>query len=876
VKNDFCDIADLQNEADVEALVAEPLIKALGYTDEDHNIRRKASIQEFKVGKGSKASLYRPDYILSVGGNPAVVVDAKAPTADLDAWEYQCASYCLELNKAYDYNPVHYFILTNGIKTTLYQWDVKRPLVALDFADLDKAGAKFAELRSVVSRAAVIAHSSSLRAHLDDSVFELRTVSLPELTLKFQRMHQYIWTKEKMSPSAAFEELMKVVFVKIQKDRELHSKLGSDPKPKYSDVVFSTDWVAKQTQNESPINDPLFTNLVKGLEAQVVKKLKKRIFSPSERINLSAETIRWIVKEIENLDFAAMEEDIHGRMFESFLDATVRGRELGQFFTPRDIVDLMVALADLRVSKKDGAETVLDACCGSGGFLIAAMADMVRKADALVGLSNQQREAIRAAIQNESLYGIDAGSNPAIYRIARMNMYLHGDGGSHIYFADALDKKLGHVGRNDLETEDQLTELRSLLLTGGKRFDVILSNPPFSMKYSRDDSYQAGILTQYEIAVDRSRGQLLGSLLSSVMFLERYKDLVAPDGRVLAIIDESVLSGESYAHVREFIRRNFIIVGVVSLPGDAFRRASARVKTSILVLRPRKPKESQPDVFMATATVLGLEDRVARRIGVGRVDLSSKKIKEAARIVQEFQDFSAGQPGPYVVPAANISDRLDVKFCRNDRGRKAATWKKSGYSVTTVGAELALASKRSVKVDPNDIYQFLRVNYDGDVIEGELINGDECSYSTLYVVREWDVLLSNMGVGRGAVGIVPPHHDGKYVSNEYTILTAGSKEEAVYYVNLLRTKEILADILSTTTGMNRGRIKWGNIAGVQVPKYVPGSPEIVALVSELEAFWTAYAAFQTSKRLHVSNVSTALHVDGADAQERWLGFKPPE
>ena len=63
-------------------------------------------------------------------------------------------------------------------------------------------------------------------------------------------MHDYIWSKEKKSPSAAFEELMKVVFVKIQKDKDLY-KSGSKPTPKYKDVVFSTHWISGQTENES-------------------------------------------------------------------------------------------------------------------------------------------------------------------------------------------------------------------------------------------------------------------------------------------------------------------------------------------------------------------------------------------------------------------------------------------------------------------------------------------------------------------------------------------------------------------------------------------------------------------------------------------------
>lgn len=47
-----------------------------------------------------------------------------------------------------------------------------------------------------------------------------------------------------------------------------------------------------------------------------------------------------------------MEEDIHGRMFEAFLDATIRGKDIGQFFTPRDVVSLMVGIGDLRLLKR--------------------------------------------------------------------------------------------------------------------------------------------------------------------------------------------------------------------------------------------------------------------------------------------------------------------------------------------------------------------------------------------------------------------------------------------------------------------------------------------------------------------------------------------
>ena len=132
----------------------------------------------------------------------------------------------------------------------------------------------------------------------------------------------------------------------------------------------------------------------------------------------------------------------------------------------------------------------------------------------------------------------------------------------------------------------------------------------------------------------------------------------------------SVLSGESYRHVREFIREDFIILACIFLPGDAFCRASARVKTSILILRSKKNKKAQGDVFMASAIYVGLEHIIAERIGIPITDLEKQKLKEIGIIVSIFRDFRNGVNGDYVVPVENITSRIDVKFCINDRGRK--------------------------------------------------------------------------------------------------------------------------------------------------------------------------------------------------------------
>jgi type I restriction enzyme M protein len=451
-----------------------------------------------------------------------------------------------------------------------------------------------------------------------------------------------------------------------------------------------------------------------------------------------------------------------------------------------------------------------------------------------------------------------------------MNMYLHGDGGANIFFADALDKKVGLVGKADIETDAQLKVLRKMLLADGRRFDVILSNPPFSLKYSRDSREQHEILNQYKL------GGYDKSLLSSVMFLERYHDLVAKGGRILTVIDDSILSGESYGLVRDFIRENFLIIGIVSLPGDAFRRADARVKTSVLILRPREANDEQGDIFMDKSVYLGLTPKTAKRVGISRQELESEKPKELNQIAARFGSFLDGQPGPYVVKSSRIMGRLDVKHCLGEVGRRRSLWKSKGVTVALLETQLEEATGREVAVDEANEYLLLKVTYDGEVLEAERKFGDECSYRTLYRVEPWDILSSNMGIGRGAIGIVPEYLAGSFVSNEYTILRAKTLADAIYFAGILRTKEILGDILASTTGMNRGRLRWEEMKQIAVPLRDVSDKSIVDAVDALKAQWAAHSVVATSLVGYISKVAKNLKLDGEDSRLRWLAYKPPE
>jgi len=876
----FCKRSDLTNEASVETWFVSKLLAHLGYLPED--IRLKTSLKEYKVGKGSKSALYKPDYVIIVSKFPSLIIDAKATDENIDDWTPQCSSYCLELNKEYPQKPVEYFLLSNGLKTSLYKWDERKAKVDLDFVDFTKDNAKFRALMGYVAKAALQQLANTKRTVIMESEFPFVAVSTEEISNLFVKLHNFIWRTDKKVAAPAFDELMKIVFIKLKKDRELHQKFGTgNIKPKVKDVIFSVSWIKNQTEQTNPINDPLFKNLVLDLEKEIVAKNKKRIFEKEEEITLHPSTIEKIVEDLEHIDFLTIdggEIDVHGRMFERFLSATIRGKDLGQYFTPRDIVELMVKLADIQVSKEKGQyriENVLDACCGSGGFLIRAMQEMMEKAQGLAGVSDEELKKIRKQIVDESIVGIDAGSDPPIYRIARMNMYLHGDGGSKIFFADSLNKNIGQVGKSNLEIDEQLQELRNMLLEKKTKFGVILSNPPFSMTYSRKQREQKDIMDQYDLATYNGTSE---SLLSSLMFLERYRDLVAENGRILAIIDESVLSGEKYKSIRNFIRKTFIIKAIISLPGDAFRRQGSRVKTSILILRLRHSGEQQPEVFMETSMYLGLTEAIAHRIGIDDDELQEGKKAEVQRILKGYGKFERGIKTSTVVDPAALTDRLDVKYYLNQKEipRRKRLWKSKGLTIKPLGQLLTPAKKRTVRVVDDEVYPMLKVTYDGEVLEADIKEGEEMSYSKLNRVHEWDILFSSMGMGRGAIGIVPKYHDGKFVSSEYTILTANSKEEVLFYTTIIRTKDILSDMLSSATGMNRGRIKWTTLSSVEVPVYNAAHHHLSSAVKSLTEYWNRHTQYQTKKAKAIDTVISKLKLEDEKARNRWLSYKPPE
>lgn len=888
-QNLFCSIDDLTNEASVEQFFVNRLLTYLGYTDSQ--IAPKQSLSAHRISLGRKRVNFKPDYALKIRSKVRWICDAKAATEALDPWVGQCASYCLELNRQEPTNPTAYFMLTNGVTTEVYPWDSDQPILTLAFADFVAGSAKLDELTTLLGPQAFSKAPPAKQA----PTFALRRLSISDLNSDFAWAHRYIYKKENLSYGAAFMEFVKIIFLKLLSDRAVHESVNAVVDPDgtvtvpIDEVRFSKHWIEqRETDHPNPLDALQFQHLLQGFETQIQQGLKKRIFQTSERLDLSSESIKALAERLEGADLFSIDADLNGRLFETFLNATLRGKALGQYFTPRSVVKLATQMGQLEATPKH-VDTVLDACCGTGGFLIESLADMWGTIDSNESLSSAEREKLKLQVATQSIYGVDIARDPALARIARINMYLHGDGGSRVYQLDALDKSVRDHTNDTPELVNEKHEFKRLLDAHPDGFaDVVLTNPPFAKEYTRKQGSESELLDEYELAFDHSGAtrRPISTVRSSIMFLERYHDLLRPGGRMVTVIDDGILGSESYGDVRAWLREKFLVRAVVSLPGDAFQRSQARVKTSLVVLEKRTGADQiQPAVFMYYCTSVGVDDSPRQRILPADYTNREQANVEIKRVGQLYRDFQAGKASarPFIVPADAITERMDVKACLPKASRRVDDWQAAGHKVVSLGDLIEPIYRRGAEslrpdgvidtqVEAGEV-QHLRVRYDGFAEPGELIVASDSNYRLLYRVQSGDLVFSHINAIHGAIAVVTDETDGMVVTNEYTVARPKIAMDPRVVWAMVRSPEARADLLLLSTGIGRTRIDWPQASLLQLP--MPTEAVQARIADRIKRSEEAERSAKELRQAAEEDVLSSLDLDSGDARSIIAAFKPP-
>lgn len=215
----------------------------------------------------------------------------------------------------------------------------------------------------------------------------------------------------------------------------------------------------------------------------------------------------------KNIKYIHSAEDYLGRFYGEFMSYSGGdGQSLGIVLTPKHITELFCELADLKPT-----DSVFDPTCGTAGFLIAAMHDMLQKTDN----PEEQRN-----IRKNQLHGLEL--QPYMFTIATTNMILRGD------------------GKSNLEQEDFIKYNPSQLQEKG--CTVGMMNPPYSMGSKNNTS------------------------LFEINFTEHLLNSITQDGKVIVIVPQSSMTGKSKEEqaIKSNILKYHTLEGVISLNKNTF------------------------------------------------------------------------------------------------------------------------------------------------------------------------------------------------------------------------------------------------------------------------------------------------------------------
>ncbi len=364
-----------------------------------------------------------------------------------------------------------------------------------------------------------------------------------------------------------------------------------------------------------------------------VKGKYPEVFDTSDVISIDDGALAHVVGELQPFALTEADRDAVGQAFEVFIAATLKGGQ-GQFFTPRNVVRLMVELVD-----PQPFDLVIDPACGPGGFLIESLRhkwDRVDKDAAQLGWTEAATAEERQSVAIKSIFGIE--KDAFLAKVAKAYMAIMGDGKGGIFCQDSLDRP-----------ETWPAEVKREIVPG--RFDIVLANPPFGkgLWVKGDDKlaqFELGHKYQLKGKIKTKTASVLDKSNPQLLFLERCIQLASDGGRVAIILPETFFHAPTAIHVRAFMRTHNV-QALVDLPHNTFRPFN-NAKCIAVVLQKNTPQ--QTNIRMVAAEEMGNDHKGATifRYDETTHDVTDKVWDDLTIAIDELR---AGRNGDYVFEA---------------------------------------------------------------------------------------------------------------------------------------------------------------------------------------------------------------------------------
>lgn len=616
---------------------------------------------------------------------------------------------------------------------------------------------------------------------IEELLTKTKAFTRDEFSKLLFKCHNIIRNNDKLSPEAAFDEISKILFMKIRYEREQAKTKALFSRKEFEELKSAYE---KITGKDSlPFYQHFFEKTKEVFKTD-------EIFDPNDSIKIRETSFLQIVKELEKYNLSDTSDDIKGIAFEEFLGRTFRG-ELGQFFTPRTIVDYMVDVLD-----PEEGEIICDPCCGSGGFLIKAFEYVRDKIERDVQdqkekikeqyfgqdydkLSEKKQEELAKQVDDlfvklnfeldihnpkgrlktlsyDCIFGTDA--NPRMARTAKMNMIMHGDGHGGVHHHDGLLNVNG-------------------IFDG--RFDVILTNPPFGSRVNKTlkvtpsdvpnedkirfyedrygSHYRQTVVKQlqdwatYDNGHGKSRGKALLDIfdvgawsgLTEVLFMERCLNLLKPGGRMGIVLPEGVLNNSALQKIREYIEGKAKLINITSIPQDVFIASGATVKPSLLFLKKFSEEELATYQKITKDTTKEIKEKYQPKLDELKAAFkkeekklkeskSSKELRELKKKytddVKQIEDLIAAEIKPLV------KERFDypIPVIQVEKAGISSTGAPCENELVEVAVEFrAYRKKTHLWDEPKKEVQY-PVDEEGNITRLQLIDGNVVSEPEIF------------------------------------------------------------------------------------------------------------------------------------------------
>jgi type I restriction enzyme M protein len=261
------------------------------------------------------------------------------------------------------------------------------------------------------------------------------------------------------------------------------------------------------------------------------------IFSGAQSRFSNPVNLKKLISLIDETDWTELDVDVKAAAFEGLLEkAASEGKKgAGQYFTPRLLIKAIVRCVKPDPRVLDGL-TVCDPACGTGGFLMVSYEWLIDQTGGALDRDLARR------VRKNTYFGKDLVPRPR--RLALMNLYLHGLE-PHIELGDSIYE-----------------------VPGGRRYDVVLTNPPFGTKGANQ------VPDRDDFVVETSNKQL--------NFLQHVLTILKPGGRAAVVVPDNVLFADQAGDVFRVLTEDCDLHTVLRLPRGTFTPYSPGTKTNVV------------------------------------------------------------------------------------------------------------------------------------------------------------------------------------------------------------------------------------------------------------------------------------------------------